>query len=220
MSAIRIFIADDHELVRYALRTLLEDEPEIEVVGESPDGEGAVSAVSNGGVDLVMLDLRMPGIGGIEACRRIKEAQPDVDVLVLTSFGDDDEVFGVLAAGAGGYILKDTRPELVVQAVRAMADGQAVFDAKIAARVIAGKTEAAPQPDAALLDLLSERELDVLRLMARGMSNKEIARALWIGEATVKTHVSHVLHKMGTADRTQAVLTAVHAGIVSADPAG
>ena len=213
MDVIRIFIADDHELVRYALRTLLEAEPGIEVVGESPDGEGAVAAVAEGGIDIALLDLRMPGIGGIEACRRIKEAQPDIKVLVLTSFGDDDEVFGVLAAGAGGYILKDTRPEMVVQAIRAMADGQAVFDSKIAARVIAGKTDA-DEPGSRLMDRLSDRELEVLRLMAKGMSNKEIARALWIGEATVKTHVSHVLHKLETTDRTQAVLHAIQAGLV------
>lgn len=219
MSVIKIFIADDHELVRYALRTLLEAEPGIEVVGESPDGEGAVAAAVGGGIDVVLLDLRMPGIGGIEACRLIKESQPDIDVLVLTSFGDDDEVFGVLAAGAGGYILKDARPELVVQAVQAMADGQAVFDSKIAARVIAGKADEARQPGAELMDMLSDRELEVLRLMAKGMSNKEIARALWIGEATVKTHVSHVLHKLETTDRTQAVLLAIQSGLVDVGPA-
>lgn len=220
MTAIRIHIADDHELVRYALRTLLENEPDIEVVGESADGEGAVAAVADGGIDVVLLDLRMPGMGGIEACRLIKESQPAVNVLVLTSFGDDDEVFGVLAAGAGGYILKDTRPELVVQAVRSLADGQAVFDSKIAARVIAGKTDAETAPTAALLNGLSDRELEVLRLMAKGMTNKEIARALWIGEATVKTHVSHVLHKLETADRTQAVLFAIQAGLVDVGPTG
>jgi len=214
MDPIRLFIADDHELVRYALRTLLENEPGIEVVGESPDGEGAVAAVRQQQIDVVLLDLRMPGIGGVEACRRIKECSPDVHVLVLTSFGDDDEVFGVLAVGAGGYILKDTRPELVVQAIRAVAVGQAVFDSKIAARVIAGKTESDREPDAELLDRLSDRELEVLRLMARGMSNKQIGQALWIGETTVKTHVSHILRKLGQSDRTQAVLTAVQAGLV------
>ncbi|MBN1193694.1 MAG: response regulator transcription factor [Coriobacteriia bacterium] len=211
---LKVFIADDHELVRYALRMLLEDEPGVDVVGESPDGEGAVAAVADGGIDLVLLDLRMPGIGGIEACRQIKEARPEVYVLVLTSFDDDDEVFGVLAAGAGGYILKDTRPDLVVQAVRAIAEGQAVFDSKIAARVISGKTDSEESPGAELMALLSDREVEVLRLIAKGMSNKEIARALWIGEATVKTHVSHLLHKMGTGDRTQAVLMAIQAGLV------
>jgi len=214
MDVIKVFIADDHELVRYALRTLLEAEPGIEVVGESPDGEGAVAAVADGGIDVVLLDLRMPGIGGIEACRLIKEARQDINVLVLTSFGDDDELFGVLAAGAGGYILKDTRPELVVHAVYTIASGQAVFDSKIAARVIAGKTDGGKEPDAEMVDLLSDRELEVLRLMAKGMSNKAIARALWIGEATVKTHVSHVLHKLETTDRTQAVLFAIQAGLV------
>ncbi|MBN2841365.1 MAG: response regulator transcription factor [Coriobacteriia bacterium] len=215
MDPVRVFIADDHELVRYALRMLLENEPDIVVVGESADGEGAVEAVAQGGVDLVLLDLRMPGIGGIEACRQIKERAPDVPVLVLTSFGDDDEVFGVLAAGAGGYILKDTRPELVVQAVRAMAEGQAVFDSKIAARVIAGQPERDPDPDEELRSRFSERELEVLQLMAEGMGNKQIAHALWISEATVKTHVSHILRKMGIADRTQAALLAVRSGLVT-----
>jgi len=214
MDRIRIFIADDHELVRYALRTLLENEPGIEVVGESPDGEGAVDAVGELEIDVVLLDLRMPGIGGVEACRRVKEIDPEVKVLVLTSFGDDDEVFGVLAVGAGGYILKDTRPDLVVQAIRAVALGQAVFDSKIAARVIAGKGDSEPEPNAELLDRLSDRELEVLRLMAKGMSNKEIGRELWIGETTVKTHVSHILRKLDQSDRTQAVLTAVQAGLV------
>lgn len=219
MDPIRIFIADDHELVRFALRKLLEDEMDIEVVGESADGEGAVEGACGCDVDVVLLDLRMPGIGGVEACRRIKDCRPDVKVLVLTSFGDDDEVFGVLAAGAGGYILKDTRPEQVVQAVRSIALGQAVFDSTIAARVIAGKSDSAQSPDADMLELLSDRELEVLRLMAKGMSNKEIGRALWIGEATVKTHVSHVLHKLETPDRTQAVLTAIRAGLVQVSDA-
>lgn len=219
MDPIRVFVADDHELVRFALRKLLEDEMDIKVVGESADGEGAVEGVCECDVDVVLLDLRMPGIGGVEACRRIKERNPGVNVLVLTSFGDDDEVFGVLAAGAGGYILKDTRPEQVVQAVRSIALGQAVFDSTIAARVIAGKSDSGTSPDAELLELLSDRELEVLRLMAKGMSNKEIGRALWIGEATVKTHVSHVLHKLETPDRTQAVLTAIRAGLVQVSDA-
>jgi len=136
-----VFIADDHELVRYALRTLLEEEPDITVVGESGDGEGVVAAVGERGIDVVLLDLRMPGIGGIEACRLIREQAPEVHVLVLTSFGEDDELFGVLAAGAGGYIMKDTRPELISHAVRSIAEGQAVFDSAIATRVIAGRAD-------------------------------------------------------------------------------
>lgn len=214
MEPIRVHIVDDHELVRYALRTLLEDDPGITVVGESADGEAAVKAVCESEVDVVLMDLRMPGMGGVEACRRIKAEKPDLGVLVLTSFDDDDEVFGVLAVGAGGYIMKDTRPELILQAVRTIADGQAVFDSKIAARVIAGKTEDEKEPDAELMGRLSERELEVLGLMAKGMSNKEIGGALWIGETTVKTHVSHILRKLDQSDRTQAVLLAVQAGLV------
>lgn len=214
MAPIKVLIVDDQELVRYALRTLLEAEPDIEVVCEAPDGEGALEALADCAPEVVLLDLRMPGIGGIETCRRVKEIQPETKVLVLTSFDDDDEVFGVLAVGASGYILKDTRPELVVQAIRTVSDGQAVFDSKIAARVIAGKAEEEPQPDAELLERLSDRELEVLRLMAKGLSNKEIGRALWIGETTVKTHVSHILRKLGQSDRTQAVLAAVQAGLV------
>lgn len=214
MDPIRVFIADDHELVRYALRTLLEEEPDITVVGESSDGEGAVAAVTAQDVDVVLLDLRMPGIGGIEACRSIKEQAPDVHVLVLTSFGEDDELFGVLAAGAGGYIMKDTRPELIAHAVRSIAEGQAVFDSAIAARVIAGRGDDAVDPDEELRSRFSERELEVLQLLSQGMSNRQIGRTLWIGEATVKTHVSHILRKMGTNDRTHAALMAVRAGIV------
>ncbi|PKQ30121.1 MAG: DNA-binding response regulator [Actinobacteria bacterium HGW-Actinobacteria-10] len=217
---IRVHIVDDHELVRYALRTLLEDDPGISVVGESADGEQAIRAVCDSDVDIdvVLMDLRMPGMGGVEACRRIKSEKPEIGVLVLTSFDDDDEVFGVLAVGAGGYIMKDTRPELILHAVRTIADGQAVFDSKIAARVIAGKTEDEKAPDAELMERLSDRELEVLRLMAKGMSNKEIGRALWIGETTVKTHVSHILRKLDQSDRTQAVLLAVQAGLVRLTP--
>lgn len=215
MDPIRVLIADDHELVRYALRTLLDDEPDIEVVGESENGEGAAAAVCETQVDVVLLDLRMPGIGGIEACRRITESSPDTRVLVLTSFDDDEEVFGVLAVGAAGYILKDTRPDRVVQAVRSVYDGQAVFDSNVASRVISGqRAETDGTAAARYRELLSDREMEVLRLLAKGLSNKEIGQALWIGETTVKTHVSHILRKLGQSDRTQAVLAAVRAGLV------
>lgn len=213
--SISVIIADDHELVRYALRTLLEAEPGIDVVGEADSGEAAVTVVEEIRADVLLLDLRMPGIGGVEACRRICEGPADTRVLILTSFDDDEEVFGVLSVGASGYILKDTRPEGVVQAVRSVADGQSVFDSKVASRVInagrpSGEVERTIDPH-----LLSEREMEVLRLMATGMSNREIGQALWIGETTVKTHVSHILRKLGQADRTQAVLTAVKAGLIS-----
>ncbi|MDH4139165.1 MAG: response regulator transcription factor [Coriobacteriia bacterium] len=213
MDAIRVFIADDHELVRYALRTMLEAEPDIEVVGEASDGEEAALLVREITPDVVLLDLRMPKMSGVEVCRELHETCPDSKVIVLTSFDDDEEVFGVLANGASGYLLKDTRPETLVQAVRSVADGQSVFDSKIATRVISGSRNDNGMPPER--NLLSDREMEVLRLMAAGMSNKEIGRALWIGETTVKTHVSHILRKLGQSDRTQAVLAAVQMGIVS-----
>lgn len=207
---IKVFIADDHELVRYALRTMLESEDDIEVVGEGLDSDTALAGCADAQPDVLVLDLRMPGEGGVEVCRKVREACPDTSVLVLTSFDEDEELFGVLSAGACGYLLKDTRPERIVHAIRAVYDGQAVFDSAVANRIISGR----PQSSATLDEPLSERETEVLDLMAKGLSNKEIGRTLWIGETTVKTHVSHILRKLGQNDRTQAVLAAVKAGLV------
>jgi len=212
---IRVFVADDHELVRFAMRTLLEAQTGIEVVGEASDTQGAISGCQETAPDVLLLDMRMPGDGGVEVCRRVKEYVPDTAVLVLTSFDEDDELFGVLSAGAAGYILKDTRPEHVVDAIRSVAAGQSVFDASVATRIISVRANSEGTDAAA--EALSARELEVLRLMAKGLTNKEIGQALWIGETTVKTHVSHILHKMGQADRTQAVLAAVKDGVVQLD---
>lgn len=211
MEQIRVFIADDHELVRYALKTLLEAEPDIHVVGEASDTDGAIQGCRDGCPDVLLLDLRMPGAGGVEACRMVREVCPDTSVLVLTSFDEEEEVYSVLAAGAAGYLLKETRPERVVHAIRSVAGGQSVFDASVASRIISGRVANHGENDG---EPLSEREMEVLGLMSKGLSNKEIGRALWIGETTVKTHVSHILHKLGQADRTQAVLAAVKAGLV------
>jgi DNA-binding NarL/FixJ family response regulator len=211
MQRIKVFVADDHELVRYALRTLLDAEDDIEVVGEAADGAGVVSGCLDTLPDVLLLDLRMPGEGGVEVCHRVREQCPNTAVLVLTSYDGDEEVFGVLSAGACGYLLKDMRPERVVHAIRAVADGQAVFDSQVAERIIAGRATGNGDHDP---DALSEREMEVLQLMSKGMSNKEIGRALWIGETTVKTHVSHILRKLGQSDRTQAVLAAVKSGLV------
>ncbi len=216
---IRVFIADDHELVRYAMRALLEGEPDIELVGEAENGELAVEGVLKTRPDVLLLDMRMPILDGAQVCSMVKEQCPDTRVLVLTSYGDDEELFGVLAAGAVGYLLKDARPDNVAHAIRSVADGQAVFDDAIAQRIIAGNNGAEVCAEAAAArDSLSEREMEVLCLMAEGLSNKEIGRRLWIGETTVKTHVSHILRKLDGSDRTQAVLTAVRLGIVSVGP--
>ena len=209
MERIRVFLADDHELVRYALRSLLESEPDMEVVGEAADSESAVRGCVEAVPDVMLLDLRMPGAGGVEVCRDVHRACPSVSVVVLTSFDGDDEVFGAVGAGACGYLLKDTAPERMVQSIRAVAAGQSVFDTGVAARIISARAFGGEDSDA-----LSEREMDVLQLMAKGMSNKEIGRALWIGETTVKTPVSHILRKLKQSDRTSAVLAAVKSGLV------
>jgi DNA-binding NarL/FixJ family response regulator len=189
---------------------MLEAEHDVEVVGEAQDAASALAMCLETHPDVVVLDLRMPGESGVEACRKIMQSCPDARVLVLTSFDEDEELFGALSAGACGYLLKDTRPERIVHAIRSVADGQSVFDSSVAGRILKGR----PQGNEALSEPLSDREREVLNLMARGMSNKEIAKSLWISETTVKTHVSHVLHKLGQADRTQAVLAAVRSGIV------
>lgn len=210
MTTLRVFVADDHELVRYALKTMLEAEDDIEVVGEAADGTSAISGCLDTKPDVLVLDLRMPGDDGVEVCRQVREHCPDAAVLVLTSYDEDEELFGVLSAGACGYLLKDARPERIIHAIRSVADGQAVFDSTIANRIISGRATG----NDALDEPLSERELEVLQLMSKGLSNKEIGRALWISETTVKTHVSHILHKLAQADRTQAVLAAVKLGLV------
>lgn len=216
MEAIRILIADDHELVRMALRTLLEAEGDLEVVGEAGDTDSAIAETLSLRPDVLLLDLRMPGKGGIEVCARVKEQAPEIAVLVITSFDDDEELFGALDAGANGYLMKDTRADRVVHAVRSLYDGQSVFDSSIAARLISGRTGPVNANDL-LSEPLSERELEVLSLMARGHGNKEIAHELWIGESTVKTHVSHILRKLGQSDRTRAVVAALRAGVVRFD---
>ena len=210
MEPIRVFIADDHELVRYALRTVLEAEDDMEVVGEGHDSDSTIMGVGASAVDVLVLDLCMPGIGGVEVCRAVKDGSPDIRVLVLTSFDEDEQVFGVLSAGASGYLLKDTRPERIAHAIRSVHEGEAVFDSAVAGRIITGRHDEKQSGD----DPLSEREMQVLECMANGMSNKEIGRALWISETTVKTHVSNILHKLEQSDRTQAVLAAVKLGLV------
>ena len=209
MERIRVFLADDHELVRYALRAVLEGEPDMEIVGEAADSESAVRGCIETVPDVMLLDLRMPGVGGVEVCRDVHRTLPAVSVVILTSFDGDEEVFGAVGAGAAGFLLKDTAPERMAQSIRAVAGGQSVFDTSVATRIISGRVFNYADSDA-----LSEREMDVLQLMAKGMSNREIGRALWIGETTVKTHVSHILRKLKQSDRTSAVLAAVKSGLV------
>jgi DNA-binding NarL/FixJ family response regulator len=214
MSAVRVLLVDDQALFREALATLLEVRPEIAVVGEAGDGAQALRRVAEARPDVVLMDLRMPVLDGIEATRRLRASHPDVKVLALTTFDGDEEVFAALRAGAVGYLLKDVSGDRLVDAVLAAARGESVLQPSVAAKVVA-RVAAMPDPDAAApASPLSERELDVLRHLAAGRSNREIAGALYLSEGTVKNHVTSVLAKLGVRDRTQAALRAHRMGLL------
>jgi DNA-binding NarL/FixJ family response regulator len=207
--ATTIVIADDHELVRLGLRGVLE-EAGLSVVGEACDGGAAVERAIELRPDVLLLDLRMPVLDGVEVCRRVRAEAPGVRIVVLTSFAEDEDIFSAISAGAAGYVMKDIAPDVLVGTIRGVADGQTVLDPVISQRVIdRGADRVAPVPE-----LLSPREMDVLGLMAEGLTNRQIATRLWISEATVKSHVSHILAKLGRTDRTQAIVFAMRAGLV------
>ncbi|PAW67661.1 MAG: DNA-binding response regulator [Opitutia bacterium Tous-C1TDCM] len=214
---IRLLLVDDQSLFREALRTLLSLQPDFDLVGEAPDGEAAVAAVAKLKPDVVLMDLRMPVLGGVEATRRIVAAGPKPRIIVLTTFDEDEEVFAALRAGAVGYMLKASSAEKLCGAIRAAAQGSAVLEPSVAAKLMArAAAPAAPRAPAAppLSEPLSARELDVLRFLASGFSNKEIGAQLKISEGTVKNHMTNVLGKLGALDRTQAALRARELGLV------
>jgi DNA-binding NarL/FixJ family response regulator len=213
-----VLIADDQALVRVGLRKILESEPETVVVGEAADGEDAVAAVSRLRPDLVLMDIRMPVLDGIEATRRITRAHPATRVLMLTTFGLDSYVYEALRAGASGFMLKDAPPEEIAAAVRIVAGGDALLAPAVTRAVIEEFTRR-PQPSSPTaplgLDELTPREREVLDLLARGRSNTEICATLVISEATTKTHVARILQKLGLRDRVQAVIYAYENGVVT-----
>ena len=203
---IRVLIADDHAVVRQGLRTYLELQDDIDVVAETGDGEAAVGEAVRLAPDVVLLDLAMPRLDGVAALGLLRERVPGARVIVLTSFGEDERLFDALRAGAAGFLLKDTEPAELVRAIRGAHGGQSPLSPATATRVVEELARGG-RPRAA--DLLTPRELEVLRLIARGRSNKRIALELGVAEKTVKTHVGHVLGKLGLTDRTQAALYAV-----------
>ena len=211
MSAVRVLVVDDQALFREALVTLLGARPEVEVTGEAGDGQQALERAAALQPDVVLMDLHMPVLDGIAATRRLRVEQPGVQVLALTTFDDDEDVFAALRAGALGYLLKDVSSDRLVEAVLSAARGESVLQPSVAAKVVArfarldDAPRSRPQP---LVVPLSDRELDVLRLLADGHSNREIATALFLAEGTVKNHVTNVLGKLGARDRTQAALRA------------
>lgn len=219
---IRVLIVDDHLVVRRGLRTFLELQADIEVAGEAGDGQAGVEEAARLAPDVVLMDIVMPRLDGIEATRRIKEQTPGVGVIALTSFAGDDQVLPALEAGASSYLLKDVTPEELVEAIRALHRGEPrlhpdalrkVMEAAVGPRASQTGPPASPPPGD-----LTERELEVVALVAEGLSNREIAESFVISEKTVKTHVGHILAKLGLKDRTQLAIYAIRHGIAGDDP--
>ena len=216
--AIRVLLVDDQELFREGLETLLSVHPDIEVVGQARNGLEAVEIAARVRPDLALMDVRMPVLDGVRGTRLLKEALPECKVIVLTTFDDDEYVFDALRAGAAGYLLKDVPSARLVEAIRATTRGESILEPSVAAKVIAEFTRVSSLVPAAqmeqLVEPLSERELEILTLIAKGDSNKEIAEQLYIAEGTVKNHVTHILGKLGVRDRTQAALKARELGLL------
>jgi DNA-binding NarL/FixJ family response regulator len=212
--AISVLITDDHKVVRQGLRMVLDLDPDLEVVGEAENGEEAARLARRLEPDVVLMDLVMPVMDGVEATRAIRRELPDTQVVALTSVLEDASVTGAVRAGAIGYLLKNTGSDELTRAIKAAAEGQVHLAPEAASRLMR-EVSAPEKPDA-----LTERETEVLKLIARGMANKQIARELYIGEKTVKTHVSNILSKLGVNSRTQAALHAARTGLVSPDELG
>lgn len=212
---VRVVIADDQHLIRAGLRMILAAEDDIDVVGEAADGAGAIAVCAAERPDVVLMDVRMPGIDGIEATRAIT-AEPDAPrVLVLTTFDLDDVVYDALRAGASGFLLKDAPEERLTTAIRVVAEGGSLFAPSVTRRLIEEFSRRGARQQAPALDVLTDRETEVLRHVARGLSNAEIATELFVSENTVKTHVARLLMKLGLRDRVQAVVLAYESGLVS-----
>ncbi len=211
---IRVLLADDQALVRAGFRMILKGEPGIEVAGEAGDGAEAVELAHKIRPDVVLMDIRMPGVDGIEATRRIVIDDTSPRVLVLTTFDLDEVVYEALRAGASGFLLKDAPEERLVSAIRVVAEGGSLFAPSVTRRVIGEFARRAPAQRSRALDELTARELEVLQLVARGLANAEIALTLVVSEHTVKTHVAHILSKLDLRDRTQAVVLAYESGLV------
>ena len=216
---VRVLLVDDDDLMRAGLRSVLSSDETIEVVDEAGDGRTAVRRIRELNPDIVLMDIRMPDLDGIAATREALARSPDVKVVVLTTFEDDDYIFGALSAGASGFLLKRTKPEELIAAIHTVAEGDSLLSPSVTSRVI---DRMAGQPSAAVssarLDELTPRERDVLELMAQGLSNREIAEAFVIEESTVKTHVKRILMKLELRDRVQAVIFAYESGVIRPGP--
>jgi DNA-binding NarL/FixJ family response regulator len=211
---IRVLLADDQALVRSGFRMILDSRDDLDVVGEAQDGLEAVSLAAELEPDVILMDVRMPKLDGVEATRRIIASGSQVRILILTTFDLDEYVYEAIRAGASGFLLKDVQPVELVDAIRVVAAGNALLGSTVTKRLLERFTDGVPQTSLPTLESLTERELEILALIARGLSNSEIAVRLVVGETTVKTHVSSILRKLGVRDRVQAVIAAYDSGLV------
>jgi DNA-binding NarL/FixJ family response regulator len=210
---LRVLVADDHPLFREGLRAMLASTPDMEFVGEASTGEEAVSLAAELQPDVIVMDIQMPGVGGIEATRTIVESNPHVQVLVVTMFEDDGTVFAAMRAGARGYVLKGANYREMIRAIGAIGSGEAIFSPAIAVRLRSYFTDVRPATAPQIFPELSNREREILDLIAQGYKNPEIARRLFLSPKTVRNHVSNILHKLQVADRTEAIIRAREAGL-------
>ncbi len=209
----KILLCDDQAVIRDGLELLLNLEKDFQVVGAAQDGAEAVDLAVQKQPDLILMDLKMPIMNGIEATREIRTKFPHIKILVLTTYDDDEWVFDAIRAGASGYLLKDTPRQKIVEAIRGTMDGKSFVDPAIAGKLLNQVASKQTQPTSILTDKLTERELDVLRLIAKGINNSEIANQLHLSEGTVRNHVSAILEKLGVSDRTQAAVIAIQHGL-------
>ena len=209
----KILLCDDQAVIRDGLEMLLNLERDFEVIGAAQDGAEALELAAQKQPDLILMDLKMPIMNGIEATRQIRAKFPNIKILVLTTYDDDEWVFDAIRAGASGYLLKDTSRQKIVEAIRGTMDGKSFVDPAIAGKLLNQVASRQTQPASILTDKLTERELDVLRLIAKGINNSEIATQLHLSEGTVRNHVSAILEKLGVSDRTQAAVIAIQHGL-------
>jgi DNA-binding NarL/FixJ family response regulator len=218
METIQLYIADDHQLFRDGLRALLRSIDDIEIVGESSDGATAINQITEIQPDVVLMDIQMPGMNGIEATRKISGTSPHIGIIILTMFNDDDSVFAAMRAGARGYILKGADQQELLRTIRAVYEGEALFGPAIADRLMDFFTGLTPRSTEGLFPELTDREHEVLELIARGLNNQEIADQLVIANKTVRNHVSNIFSKLQVADRAQAIIRAREAGMGKDEP--
>ncbi|MFN8413925.1 MAG: response regulator transcription factor [Anaerolineales bacterium] len=209
----KILLCDDQAVIRDGLEMLLTLEKDFQVVGTAQDGAEAIELATQKQPDLILMDLKMPGTNGIEATRQIHAKFPNMKILVLTTYDDDEWVFDAIRAGASGYLLKDTPRQKIIEAIRGTLEGKAFVDPAIAGKLMNQVASNQKQPTSLLVDKLTERELDVLRLIAKGFNNSDIAGQLHLSEGTVRNHVSAILEKLGVSDRTQAAVIAIQHGL-------